>query len=107
MYAGASGAETMEATVADPGKRLSVFHDLTSLAGGGSQPPSSSVFFANRYLRIDPSEVTSRMMEHPSADGVFNGSVSFRTITESVRQARPGQAPVREIGTVTTAMEVN
>lgn len=107
MYAGASGAETLEATVADPGKRVSVFSDLLSLAGGGASPPSSSIFFANRYLRVVDDQVSSRVLEHPSADGVFNGSVSFRTRVESARIQRPGAVPDREIGTVTQTLEVS
>ena len=104
VYAGASGAETVEATVADPlgAHRRLVFHDLATLAGGGASPPASSVFFADRYMRVHPREqISSRLMEHPSADGVFNGFVNFRTRTESVRVAQPGQAPSREIGKVT------
>jgi hypothetical protein len=106
VYAGVLDAETLETTVADPGSRLSVFHDITSLVGGGASPPTSSVFFANRYLRVPHNQVQSRMMEHPAADGVFNGIVSFRTLVESVRIAQPGIAPVREIGTVTKTVEV-
>lgn len=106
MYAGASGAETLEATVPDPGKRLYVFTELASLAGGGASPPSSSVFFANRYLRLPTDQVRSRVMEHPAIDGVFNGYVNFSAEVESVRIARPGEAPTREIGTVTKDVEV-
>lgn len=108
MYAGASGAELLEATITDPGKRLSVFHDLASLAGGGASPQSSSVFFANRYLRVVTDQIASRMMEHPSADGVFNGMVTFQTRTESARIAKPGAAALdQEIATVTQTLEVN
>ncbi len=107
VYAGATGAETLEATVTEPGKRLSVFHDIASLVGGGASKPLSSVFFANRYMRIVHDQISSRGMEHPAADGVFNGIVSFQTRTESVRIARPGDtAASREITSVTTAVEV-
>jgi hypothetical protein len=107
VYAGASGAETLEATITDPGKRLSVFHDLASLAGGGVSPPSSSVFFANRYMRVPPEDVSSRGVEHPAADGVFNGFVSFKTFTESVRIAKSGATSLEpEIATITKTVEV-
>jgi hypothetical protein len=107
VYAGASGAETLEQTIIDPGDGLPLFSDLTALAGGGSTPPASSVFFANRYLRIEPEQVSSRIMEHPSADDVFNGYVTFRTCVESVRIARPGDTPKPAVGSVTTTLEVN
>ena len=108
VYAGAITAETLEvAAVPTPGTRKSfVFTDLASLAGGGASPPSSSIFFANRYLRVQEDQVTSRMMEHPALDDVFNGFVGFRTEVESVRIARPGAIPEREIGTVTIDLEV-
>lgn len=106
VYAGASDAETLEQTVAHPGKRLSVFTDLAALAGGGATPPTSSIFFANRYMRVEADRVSSQLMEHPQVDGVFNGYVNLRTCTESVREARPGEAPVPAIATVTTAVEV-
>jgi len=50
--------------------------------------------------------VTSHVEEHPALDGVFNGFIEFRTLVESVRIARPGDVPQREIGTVTTDLEV-
>lgn len=106
VYAGATGAEQLQVTVPDPGKRLNVFTDLASV-GAGASPPSSSVFFANRYLRIVPAETSTRSMEHPAADGVFNGYVNFRTRVESVRIARPGAAALeQEIATVTQTLEV-
>lgn len=106
VYAGALDAETLEVTVPDPGKRINVFTDISSLAGGGGSPPSTSVFFANRYMRVPTNLIQSRLVEHPSADGVFNGFINFRTLVESVRIPRPGEAPVREIGTVTNTLEV-
>ncbi len=102
VYAGASGVEQLQTTVADPlgENRLSLFETLTTDPVGGASPPASSVYFANRYLRVPQSFVSSRSSEHPSADGVFNGFVGFRTEVESVRIARPAVAPDREIGTV-------
>lgn len=102
VYAGADTSETLEqAAVADPDKRVAVEHTLTSLAGGGANPPTSSVFFANRYMRVDNDSIKSRVMEHPAADGLFNGTITFRTMTESVRVATPAGVPERTIGTVT------
>ncbi len=108
VYAGADGSETLEVTVADPlqQRRTNLFTDITSLAGGGASPPTSSVFFANRYMKVPHNLVQSRIVEHPAADGVFNGFINFRTEVESVRIARPGEAPAREIGTVTKTLEV-
>lgn len=108
VYAGAATTETLEvAAVAVPGTRKSfVFTDLAALAGGGASPPSSSIFFANRYLRVPEDQVASRTMEHPALDDVFNGFITFRTEVESVRIARPGVIPDREIGTVTIDLEV-
>lgn len=102
VYAGADTSETLEqAAVADPDKRVAVEHILTSLAGGGANPPTSSVFFANRHMRVDHDSIKSRVMEHPAADGLFNGIINFRTMTESVRIATPAGVPERTIGTVT------
>ena len=102
VYAGAITSETLEqAAVADPDRRVAVEHILTSLAGGGANPPSSSVFFANRHMRVDHDSIKSRVMEHPAADGLFNGIITFRTMTESVRIATPAGVPERTLGTVT------
>jgi len=106
VYAGANGVETLEATVADPAKNLNVFHDLTSLAGGGASPQSSSVLFSQRYLRVITNEISVRTAEHPAADGIFNGYINFRTLTESQRIARPSVTPEQEIATVTKTVEV-
>lgn len=102
VYAGAITSETLEqSAIADPDKRVVVEMIITNLAGGGAAPPTSSVFFANRYLRIDTDSIKSRVMEHPAADGLFNGIITFRTMTESVRIATPAGVPARTIGTVT------
>lgn len=105
VYAGALDAEKLEATVADSGKRISAFHTISSLAGTGAAPPTTSVFFANRYIRVDD-EVRSHVDEHPQVDGVFNGFINFSAQVESVRIARPGEAPKHEIETVTKDVEV-
>ena len=102
VYAGAITSETLEqAAVADPDKRVAVEHILTNLAGGGATPPAASVFWANRHMRVDHDSIKSRVMEHPAADGLFNGIITFRTMTESVRIATPAGVPDRTIGTVT------
>lgn len=107
VYAGALASETKEAgPIASPGSRVNVFQTITSLAGGGATPPSSSVFFANRYMRVDPSFTRSRTLEHPSADDVFNGFVNFRTMVESVRIAQPGLTKVEQ-PIVTVTKDVN
>ena len=82
VYAGAVDSETFQMSVAPEAGPIPSIVSLDSLAVG-AVPPSSSRFFSQRFMRVDT--VTSELLEHPDMDGVFNGFVSLRLLTQLVR----------------------
>ncbi|MCY3594415.1 MAG: hypothetical protein OXH01_04145 [Bacteroidetes bacterium] len=51
-------------------------------------PPASSTIFARRFMRL--SGISSRMLEHPEREGVWNGVITFQTCCDVSRLDKPG-----------------
>ena len=73
------------------------YRTTLSLANGpdepdGDSPPETSTIFARRFLRLF--SISSRMLEHPEREGVWNGVVTFHTCCDVSRLDRPGLEPV-------------
>lgn len=102
VYAGAPGSELLEAEITDIPYGVSTVVPLTTLAGTGAVPPSDSVSFFYRFMRLLEPQIESEILEHPETDGVFNGFVRARLSTLSQRVFDP----VYPVGEITITQEV-
>ena len=59
---------------------------------GGFNLPTSSTIFARRFMRV--SGISSRMLEHPEREGVWNGVITFHTCCDVSRLDKPGLSVV-------------
>jgi hypothetical protein len=83
VFAGAPGTEQLVAEITDlPANAMATVLRVTSLAAG-APPPSSSVSFFYRFMRVLGAE--TELLEHPSKDGVWNGFVRARMSVLSQR----------------------
>ena len=56
--------------------------------GLSGSPPETSTIFARRFLRL--TQISSRMLEHPEREGVWNGVITFTSICDVSRLRLPG-----------------